>query len=162
MLDDDASAFFRRRLAARYDTSVYPVLLVKVVPDGGLQFGNIWVNTPQHFMAAAWLPAEQGANLWPEAVVIGAPAPDNALAELCRRIPRDARLFLVDADSVNAALAAEILLRSDRNLEAYQRDGIAAFIEAERARVSARIEQDYSDLDESYARFRATLTPRDP
>ena len=162
MLDDDASAHFRRRLAARCDPSIYPVLLVKVVPDGGVQFGNIWVNTPQHFMAAAWLPAEQGPTIWPQAVVIGAPAPDNALAELCRRIPRDARLFLVDADSVNAALAAEILLRSDHNLEPYQREAVAAFIEAERARVSARIEQDYSDLDEGYARFRATLTRPDP
>jgi hypothetical protein len=161
MLDDDASAFFRRRLATRCDGTVYPVLLVKVVPDGGVQFGNIWVNTPQHFMAAAWLPAEQGPSMWPEAVVIGAPAPDNALAELCRRVPRTARLFLVDSDSVNAALAAEILLRSDRNLEAYQREGITAFLEAERARVSARIEQDYGDLDEGYARFRALLTPRD-
>jgi hypothetical protein len=161
MPQDDAFALFRRRLAARYDAGVYTVLLVNVVPDGGLQFGNIWVNTPQHFMAAAWLPAEQGPTIWPDAVVIGAPAADNALAELCRRIPRDARLFLADADSVNAPLAAEILLRSDRNLEPYQRDGIMAFIEAERTRVSTRIAYDYSALDEGYARFRATLTRRD-
>lgn len=162
MHDDDAFAQFRRRLATQYDPTVFVVLLVKVVPDGGVEYGNIWVNTPQHFMAAAWPPAERGPTLWPEAVVIGAPAPDNALAELCRRVPRDARLFLVDVDCVDAALAAEVLLRGDRNLEPYQREGIAAFVDAERARVSARIEHEYSDLDEGYARFRATLTPRDP
>lgn len=160
MADDDPFAVFRHRLASRYDTSVYAVLLVNVVPDGGIQFGNTWVNTPQHWMAAAWLPSEHGPMRWPDTVVIGSPAPDNALAELCGRMPRDARLFLVDADAVDAGLAAEILLRSDRNLEQYQRDGIGAYIAAEHARVSARIHQDYTDHDPGYARFRATLTKR--
>ena len=160
MGDDDPFAVFRHRLAARYDPSVYSVLLVNVVPDGGVEIGNTWVNTPQHWMAAAWLPAAHGPMRWPDAVVIGAPAPDNALAELCGRLPFDAKLFLVDADAVDAGLAAEILLRSDRNLEQYQRDGIGAYIAAEHSRVSARIQQDYTDHDPGYARFRASLTQR--
>jgi hypothetical protein len=160
MTDDDPFAVFRHRLASRFDTSVYPVLLVNVVRAGGVELGNMWVNTPHHFMAAAWLPAMHGPLRWPEAVVIGAPAPDNALAELCTRLPSDAQLFLVDADAVDAGLAAEILLRSDRNLEQYQRDGIGAYIAAEHARVSARIQQDYTDQDPAYARFRAGLTRR--
>ena len=41
MVDDDPFAVFRHRLATRYDPSVYPVLLVKVVPDGGVEIGNI-------------------------------------------------------------------------------------------------------------------------
>ena len=160
MADDDPFAVFRRRLATKYDPSLYSVLLVSVVPEGHIELGDTWVNTLQHWMAAAWLPPAHGPMRWPEAVVIGSPSPDHALAELCGRLPFDAKLFLVDSDAVDAALAAEILLRSDRNLEQYQRDGIGAYIAAEHARVSARIQQDYTDHDPGYARFRAQLTKR--
>ena len=76
-----------------------------------------------------------GPARWPEVVVIGSPSADNALAELFAHLPDDARVFLAGVDNVDAALAAEILLAADRNLEPYQRDALANFIAAERKRV---------------------------
>jgi hypothetical protein len=158
-MSDDAFAVFRRRLASRFDPSVHCVLLVNVVPARTTERSDTRVNTPPHFLAAAWPPAARGPTRWPEVVVIGSPAPDNALAELCNRLPADVHLFLVDADAVDAALAGEILLAADRNLEPYQRDGVRAFVAAERARVAARVAQDYTDRDPGFERFRDALTP---
>ena len=151
----DPFAIFRRRLAPRFAIDVWPVLVVNVLPAQVLDTG---ARVPAHWMAAAWPPASNGPTRWPEAVVIGSPAADNALAEVCQRLPSDARLFLVDTDAVDAALAAEILLAADRNLEAYQREGITAFMAAERKRIAARLASDYSDHDPGFARFRDSLT----
>lgn len=150
----DPFAVFRRRLASRFSVDVWPVIVVNVVASQVLASG---ARVPPHWLAAAWPPAASGPARWPEAVVIGSPAADNALAELCQRLPDDARLFLVDTDAVDAALAAEILLTADRNLEAYQREGIERFIASERARVTARIASDYTDHDPGFARFRDSL-----
>ena len=151
----DPFSVFRRRLSAKFSVDAWSVIVVGVVAARVLDTG---ARVPAHWMAAAWPPAASGPTRWPEAVVIGSPAADNALAELCQRLPGDARLFLVDADAVDAALAAEILLAADRNLEAYQRDGVAAFITAERKRVAARIAGGYTDHDPGFARFRDSLT----
>jgi hypothetical protein len=151
----DPFAIFRRRLAPRFAVDVWPVVVVSVVPAQVLDTG---ARVPAHWMAAAWTPATQGPTRWPEAVVIGSPAADNALAELCQRLPNDARLFLVDTDAVDATLAAEILLAADRHLEGYQREGIRAFVASERKRIAARIANDYTDHDPGFARFRDSLT----
>jgi hypothetical protein len=151
----DPFAVFRRRLASRFSVEVWPVVVVHVVASQTLDTG---ARVPAHWMAAAWSPAGNGPTRWPEAVVIGSPAADNALAELCQRLPAEARLFLVDTDAVDAALAAEILLAADRNLEGYQREGIWAFVASERKRVAARIANDYTDHDPEFARFRDSLT----
>jgi hypothetical protein len=150
---------FRRRLAPRFDVSAWPVLLVQAIPAATREAADARVNTPAHWLAAAWPPVAQGLDRWPEAVVIGSPAPDNALAELVGRLPGDARLCLVDADAVDAALAADILLAADRNLEPYQRDALARFAAVERARVAARVTRDYTDHDPAFARFRDGLAP---
>jgi hypothetical protein len=152
---------FRRRLVAAFDVSAWPVLLVKAIPGQAHASGDAVAHTPDHWLAAAWRPLAEGPDRWPEAVVIGSPAPDNALAELCTRLPADARLFLAGVDAVDAALAADILLAADRHLEPYQRAALAAFAAAERARVAARLARDYTDHDEGFARFRARLTRED-
>jgi hypothetical protein len=151
----DPFAVFRRRLATRFAVDVWPVVVVNVV---ALQTLDTGARVPAHWMAAAWPPASNGPTRWPDAVVIGSPSADNALAELCQRLPGDAKLFLVDTDAVDAALAAEILLAADRNLEGYQREGIWAFIASERKRVAARVANDYTDHDPGFARFRDSLT----
>jgi len=56
-----------------------------------------------------------------------------------------------------AALAAEILLAADRNLEPYQRTGIAAFVAAERTRMARALAETYTDLDPAFLRFRAQV-----
>ena len=67
------------------------------------------------------------------------------------------KLYLAGLDEVDAALAARILLAADRNLERYQRDGVAAFVASEEARVAARIASTYTDRDEGFERFRARV-----
>ncbi|MBK6394244.1 MAG: hypothetical protein IPF73_05810 [Betaproteobacteria bacterium] len=113
-------------------------------------------HTPDHYLAAAWAPGAPRSR-WPDAVVIGSPAADDALALLLRHVPEGAKLFLADLDAVDAALVARILLAADRNLEPYQRDGIAAFVAAEEARVASCIAAGYTDRDEGFERFRARV-----
>ena len=153
--DRDPFATFRRRLVARFSTDAWLVLVVKIVPAQSLADGT---RVPDHWLAAAWPPLAGGPTRWPDAVVIGSPVADNAIAELCTRLPDDARLHIVDPDAVDASLAAQILLASDRNLEAYHRNGLTAFLAAERARVAARVTSAYTDHDPRFAAFRDALT----
>jgi hypothetical protein len=150
-----AAARFARRLAAQFDAQCWTGLIVRIVPAGTR--GDDRAAAPAHFLGAAWAPAAAGPARWPEAVVIGAPDADAALAELMRHVPAAARLYLADRDAVDAGLAAEILLASDRNLEPYQRAALAAFIAAERNRVTAAIATRYSDRDPAFLRFRARV-----
>ena len=83
---------------------------------------------------------------------------DRRASLLFEHLPRDAKLHLAGADDVDAALAAEILLAADRNLEPYQRTAIARFAATERERVSAQIKRLYSDRDPAYERFRRQVT----
>ena len=154
-MTDAPFAVFRRRLAPRFSIDAWPVVVVKIVEAQTLDGG---AAVPAHWMASAWPPAGAGPTRWPDAVVIGSPAADNALAELCTRLPSDARLLLVDTDAVDAALAAEILLAADRHLEPYHRRALEAFIASERARLTTRIAHQYTDHDPGFARFRDSLT----
>jgi hypothetical protein len=148
---------FARRLAPRFDATAWPVLLVKAVAAQSRATASAVVRTPPHWLGAAWPPPSGGLTRFPDAVVIGSPAADNALAELCMRVPAEARLWLADPDAVDGALAADILLAADRNLEDYQRDGLAAYAASERARVMARATRGYTDDDPGFARFCARL-----
>jgi len=76
---------------------------------------------------------------------------------LLRQLPDGAVLFLAGRDDVDAALAAQILLEADRNLEPYQQDRIAAFVAAERERMKDAIAARYTDRDAGFERFRARV-----
>jgi hypothetical protein len=150
-----------RRLASRWSPEAWLGVCVRVVPAATRVDGDLPVTTPDHFLAAAWPPARQAPVRWPDAVVIGSPTSSRALAELFLHLPDDAQLYLASLDEVDAALAAEILLACDRNLEPYQADGIAAFAHAERERTRSAVVQRYSDTDPQFERFRArVLGPR--
>ena len=114
-------------------------------------------KTPAHWLAAAWAPAQCGPQRWPAAVALGSPDSQNALLELLERLPPQARLHLAPIDELDLGLAARIVLRCDRNLEPYQRDGIARFVERwgvhERDAIGAR----YSDHDPAFERFTGRL-----
>jgi hypothetical protein len=153
----DPFAAFARRLVPRFDAGAWPVLVVNAVPAQSHETRDAIVRTPAHWLAAAWPPPARGLTRFPEAVVIGAPAADNALAELCTRLPADAGLWLADPDAVDGALAADVLLAADRNLEDYQRAALAQYAAAERARTARCIVRDYTDHDAGFARFRASL-----
>jgi len=144
------------RLAARSTDATWIGVCVRVVEAASVDRPALLTRTPDHFLAAAWSPGAPRSR-WPDAVVIGSPTADDALALLLRHVPSSARLFLADLDGVDAALAARILLAADRNLEPYQREGIATFVAAQLARDTARIAQGYSDRDEGFERFRARV-----
>ena len=150
-------AALHRRLTGQYDPAAWPVLLVKAVPAQARELPDALVRTPDHWLAAAWRPMREALERLPEAVVIGSPAADNALAELAIHLPADARLWVAHPDAVDAALAAEALLAADRNLEEYQRCALERFAAAERTRMGARLAQAYTDHDAGFARFRRRL-----
>jgi hypothetical protein len=147
-------AHLRRRLASRFDAGCWTGLIVRAIPAREAPDDGRMVRTPDHYLGAAWPPVRDAPVRWPEAVVVGSPSPDHALAELFRHLPADGRLYLAGVDDVDAALAAEILLAADRNLEPYQREALAAFITAERDRVRGAIADRYSDRDPGFERFR--------
>jgi hypothetical protein len=147
-------ARLRRRLAPRFERGCWTGLIVRAIPAREFEEGGQAVRTPDHYLGAAWPPADEAPVRWPEAVVIGSPSPDNALVELFRHLPAERRLYLAGVDDVDAALAAEILLAADRNLEPYQREALAAFIAAEHERTRGVIADRYSDRDPEFERFR--------
>ncbi len=152
-MSDDSFSHVHGRLARRMTPDVWLGLVVGLVPPQSQEQAGAIVHTPEHFLGALWAPLAGGPARWPEAVVIGSPTSDRALAQLFRHMPTDAKLFLAGRDDVDAALAAEILLASDRNLETYQKEAIGQFIAAERTRTREAIEARYTDRDEGFERF---------
>jgi len=132
--------------------------VARVVPAATQAQDGALVHTPDHYLGAAWPPPLHGLTRFPQVVVIGSPSSDNALAELFVHLPPDARVHLVGLEHVDAALAAQILRDTDRNLEEYQRRAIDAFIEAQRKDDRARIAERYTDRDAAYERFRGALS----
>ena len=156
-MGSSGAARFARRLAARFEPGCWTGLVIRAMPATEREIDGAIVRTPDHFLGAAWAPSDGGPARWPDAVVIGSPTADNALAELLRHVPAEARLYLAGADDVDAGLAAEILLAADRNLESYQREALAAFVDAQRLRTRAAIAQRYTDRDAGFERFRARV-----
>jgi len=150
----DAGARIARRLASGYTRECWVALCVRVVEGAAHETGDAITRTPDHYLAAAWAPAAHAPSRWPEAVVIGSPSASRTIETLLQHMPDDAMLFLAGLDDVDAALAANILLAADSNLEPYQREGIEAFIRAEQSRVERIIAARYSDRDAAFERFR--------
>ncbi len=142
------------RLAGRFDPGCWAALVVRIVAAATSERDGAMMRTPDHYLGAAWLPPASGLSRWPEVVVIGSPAADNALSELFVHLPPDARIYLAGKDELDGALAAEILCRSDQHLEPYQRSGVEAFIAAERARERDVIRARFTDRDPGFERFR--------
>jgi hypothetical protein len=149
-----------RRLAARHERNCWIGIVVRAIDGGVREIDGAHVATPDHFLGAAWEPSGAVPPRYPDVVVIGSPAADDALAELLLHVPDDAKLWLAGRDDVDLALAADILLAADRNLEPYQRDALASLAETERMRTRAVIAERYTDRDGGFERFRAHVLAR--
>lgn len=159
-MSEDRDDHVARRLAPRWSAEGWTGVCVRVVAAATHEDDSARISTPDHFLAAAWAPAMHGPSRWPEAVVIGSPTATRALAELLRHLPEGATLFLASLDDVDAALAADILLACDRNLESYQAKAVGAFAEAERERLRGVVARRYTDSDPGFERFRARVLGR--
>jgi hypothetical protein len=144
-----------RRLATRYEPGCWSGVVVHAIDAGERHIGGVRVKTPDHFIGAAWAPVDGVPPRYPDVVAIGSPTADNALAELLVHVPADAKLWLAPREDVDVALAAEVLLAADRNLEPYQREALGGFIARERDRTRSEIAARYSDRDAGFERFRA-------
>jgi len=145
------------RLAPSFEAGCWTGIVVHAIEGATRDIDGARVVTPDHYLGAAWAPTAGAPSRFPDVVVIGSPGADNALAELLAHVPSDAKLWLAGRDAVDIALAAEILLAADRNLERYQRDAVGAFIAAEHARTRAAIAARYSDRDAGFERFRSQV-----
>ena len=114
---------------------------------------------PAHYLVALWEPLPPGQPLlprWPAVAAIASPDANAALLELVRHLPAGARAWLSDT-VVDWALVAEIVLRSDTNLQPHHRTGLSAFIDCCREADAARIAQEYTDREPGFERFREGL-----
>jgi len=112
-----------------------------------------------HWLVAGW--AADAAGLYarlPEFAAIASPDADRALAQLFAHVPPDAGVFLVSPEQVDAALVAQMVLAVDRNLQAWHRDALQAFVAAQREADLARIRDRYTDRDDGFERFARCLT----
>lgn len=114
---------------------------------------------PAHYLVALWEPPPPGQPLlprWPAVAAIASPDANAALLELVRHLPAGARVWLCDT-VVDWALVAEIVLRSDTNLQAHHRAGLSAFVERCGQVDAQRIAHEYTDREPGFERFRDAL-----
>lgn len=156
-----------KRLATTHASGVW-IGAVRQAFEAGEQTSpadaNVLERYPAHYLVALWEPLEANRVVlprWPAVAAIASPDANAALLELVRHLPQHARVWLCD-EAVDWALIAEIVLRSDRHLEGYQRLGVEHFIERCRQDDAARIASDYSDRDAGFDAFRNRLLPKTP
>jgi hypothetical protein len=149
----DAADRVAARLAGSLSSHCHVGAVVCAVDAGRLEPQAGAQRAPAHWLAAAWAPAQHGPLRWPAAVALGSPDAHNALLELLERLPPQARLHLAPIEELDMGLAARIVLHCDRNLEPYQREGLARFIDRWHAHELEAIRTRYTDRDEGFDRF---------
>lgn len=113
---------------------------------------------PAHFLVACWEPQNAPAlPQLPHAAAIVARTSVQAANELLRLIPAQVPIILLKRDFVNVALIAEMILTTDRHLNSHYRNALEEFVENDRASWRLRIEASYSDVDDSFEKFKLKL-----
>jgi hypothetical protein len=116
-------------------------------------------HLPPHWLVALWEPLPEAKPLlprWPAVAAIAPRSSEQALLELMRHVPAGQRVWLAD-EAIDWSLVAQIVLDSDRHLEAYHRRGLAAFIRRQREADAATIAQTYSDRDAGFEAMKRRL-----
>jgi hypothetical protein len=150
-----AFAHAARRLATGWSPGVW-VGVIRQAFEAQHEGGAL---LPPHWLIALWEPPSEARPLLPRWPAVAAIAPrdsQQALLELMRHVPADARVWLSD-EVADWALIARIVLDTDRHLEDYHRRGLTEFIERERAAERIAIAHSYSDRDPGYEAMKRRL-----
>jgi hypothetical protein len=116
---------------------------------------------PAHFLVACWQPhISPPLPQLPHSAAIISRSSVHAAAELLRMVPQGVPIVLLKKEHVNIALIADMILTADRNLSAHYREGIQRFIEEDRKQWRLKIETSYSDIDDSFEKFKSKLLSR--
>jgi hypothetical protein len=114
-----------------------------------------------HFLVACWQPVmAPPLSQLPYSAAIVSRSSVHAAAELVRMIPNDAPLLLLKKEQVNVSLIADMILTADRNLTAHYKEGIERFIVEDRKQWRLKIETSFSDIDDSFEKFKSKLLSR--
>ena len=109
--------------------------------------GTVVESYPPHRLLLLWPPQRLDAPLlgrWPQRVWLSAVPADAATEALLDQVPGTARLWLhLQAEDIDWALAAEIVLTHEPALRPFQAKGLRAFIDAEREAGFARLNSAY-------------------
>ena len=114
---------------------------------------------PPHYLIALWEPLPTGKPFltrWPAVAAIASPDSNRALLDLVGHLPAGAKVWLSDQE-LDWALVAEIVLRTDRNLETYHRRELAKLAEGMRRQDEATIARSYSDVNTDFETFKTRL-----
>jgi hypothetical protein len=113
---------------------------------------------PAHFLVACWQPVvAPPLSQLPHSAAIISRSSVHAAAELVRMIPSDVPLLLLKKEQVNVGLIADMILTADRNLSAHYKEGIERFIVEDRKQWRLKIETSFSDIDDSFEKFKSKL-----
>jgi len=139
----------RTRLLARPRPGCWLGLVIRAFPATDDPSGG-----PVHWLLAGWAPDAGGLYpRLPEFAAIASPDRDRALAELFVHLPPAEPVHLVSPERVDAALVGEMVLAVDRHLQPWQRDGLQAFVAAQREAERERIRARYTDREAGFERL---------
>lgn len=158
----EALAAARRRLRARWSPACWLGFLVRAVPPQTIEAPEGRIHLPAHYLVGLWPPTEGPPVLYPEVAAIASPDADAALLELLRHVPGDEPVHLLRAEQVDTRLLADIVLATDRHLEAYQRAGLEAYVAAQGAARAQAIARLYTDREPGFEAMKARLLGEGP
>lgn len=138
------------RLLARWQPGAW-VGALRLVFDGATEFvhtptGPVVQTHPAHRLLLLWPPqANAGAvGRWPQQVQLLTGSAHQAGVDALGLLPDDAPLWLMpDTDDVDWALGADIALHHMPALQAFQLQGLRAFLEAQRQAAFVRLNDRY-------------------
>lgn len=114
---------------------------------------------PPHYLIALWEPLPTGKPhlpRWPAVAAIASPDSNRALLDLVSHLPAGAKVWLSDQE-IDWALVADIVLRTDPNLQTYHQRELSRFIDGLRQQDLQTIERAYTDVNTDFEAFKTKL-----
>lgn len=126
---------------------------VAEVVDGRIE------HYPPHYLIALWEPLTTDKPFlprWPAVAAIASPDSNRALRELVGHLPAGAKVWLSDQE-LDWALVADIVLRTDRNLQTYHQRELSRLIDGLRSQDLQTITRTYTDVNTDFEAFKTKL-----